>query len=205
MQGESSPTPPDSPSNGVVFKAFITNSLLLIFQKQGLKLCLRSNWEPAAPGPNQSNLQTAFLGGGWSQKQHYCTSRPFSMCATSNYFNFSLSKIVICAVGKMSDINECRGFPWLSLVRKWMLSLSSMTFKEYARHPRQVFEVSFRAYSINKKKTFKREKAIFFFTLLLAPSRFTPPHLSLHTEAYTSLISCAISLDDSAISSHWED
>lgn len=40
---KSTPPPPDSFSNGVVFKTFITNSLLLIFQQQGLKLCLLSN------------------------------------------------------------------------------------------------------------------------------------------------------------------
>lgn len=33
----------DSPANGVVFKTVITNSLLLILQQQGLKLCLLSN------------------------------------------------------------------------------------------------------------------------------------------------------------------
>lgn len=42
-KAKSSPPPPDSPTNGVVFKTFITNSLLLIFQQQGLKLCLLSN------------------------------------------------------------------------------------------------------------------------------------------------------------------
>lgn len=92
LQGKSSPPPPDSPANGVVFKTFITNSLLLIFQQQGLKLCLLPNWEPVASGPNQSNLLTALLGGEWRQKQRYCTGRSFAMCATSNYFNFRLSK-----------------------------------------------------------------------------------------------------------------
>lgn len=137
--GKSSPPPPDSPSNGVVFKTFITNSLLLIFQQQGLKLCLLSNWEPVASGPNQSNLLTAFLGGGWRQKQHYCTSRPFALCATSNYFNFRLSKMVICGVGKMSGSNEGWSFPQLFLVRKWMPSLSGTTFKEYASYSRWGF------------------------------------------------------------------
>lgn len=65
---------PQSSSNGVVFKTFITNSLLLISQQQWLKLCLLSNWEPEASGSNQSKVLTAFLGRGWSQTRNYRTS-----------------------------------------------------------------------------------------------------------------------------------
>lgn len=73
-RGKKCPTSPQSSSNGVVFKTFITNSLLLISQQQGLKLCLLSNWEPEASGSNQSKVLTAFLGRGWSQTRNYCTS-----------------------------------------------------------------------------------------------------------------------------------
>lgn len=80
-------------SNGVVFKTFITNLLLLIFQQQGLKLCALFNLEPVASGSNQSNLLTAFRWGGWSQTLYYCTSQSFPMCAISES-----SKMVICEV-----------------------------------------------------------------------------------------------------------
>lgn len=60
---------------------------------------------------------------------------------------------------------------------------------------------------LKKKLEWGKEKTK-GYCLFGTTSRSTslPPHLSPpHMEVYTSLISCVVSLDDSAISSRWED
>ena len=173
----------DSPANGVVFKTVITNSLLLILQQQGLKLCLLSNWEPLASGPNQSELLTAFLAGRIKSKTALLYRVGHLLCVQFQITLISDSP-KICGVGKMSGCNECQGFPTLSLVRKWMLSLSCATFKRIMPH---IQDGVLKLLSVTVTfKNGEKKKKTFSYLAPLHPLASPPPLPSTHGSAHKS-------------------